>query len=332
MKLSRWKLAALLWLGLAAFMTDARANECGTFAEGIAAGTVAPNQLREASGLASSRTTPGLLWVHNDSGNGSVLFALDIEGNRVRSYILSGASNYDWEALGIGPGPASGQTYLYVGDIGDNTASRSSITVYRVPEPEVIEGLTTLTVPGTVALPMQYPDGARDAEALFVDPETSEIYIVSKNFATGTSGVYRYPVPHDPSTTVTLEKVGEVSLPGDAIERAVTGADISPNGREILIRSYTRGYLWQRAEGSSIANALLGTRCETPIAPEPQGEAITFTWDGRHYITVSEMLNQPIFLYLRSTQVPSASSLSLFLLPGILVLVSLLVNHRHSGT
>jgi hypothetical protein len=39
----------------------------------------------------------------------------------------------DWEDVAAGPCP--GGRCLYVADIGDNTASRPSVTVYRVPEP-----------------------------------------------------------------------------------------------------------------------------------------------------------------------------------------------------
>ena len=318
MRISVWIfIATTLGMGVA----DGSASDCPTFGSGIVTGEISHTVIDEASGLASSRENPGMLWVHNDSGNAPILYALDAEGFLVRTYAPTGVANVDWEALGIGPGPDPEKNYLYLGDIGDNTVSRLSITVYRIPEPTVSDGGSTLSIPGVVALNMQYPDGAHDAEALFVDPQTSDVYIVTKSFANGISGIYRYPAPHDSSSTVTLEKVGNITLPGDAIERAVTGADISPNGKEIIIRSYTRGYHWTRPEGGTVQSAFSQNRCEIPIAPEPQGEAITFTSDGMNYFTVSEMTNQPIFLYLRSPQVPALSSVGLFSLSGALVLV-----------
>src|SRR5262245_23653064 len=39
-----------------------------------------PDQLRESSGLAISRSQPGILWSHNDSGDGPNLYAIDISG------------------------------------------------------------------------------------------------------------------------------------------------------------------------------------------------------------------------------------------------------------
>ncbi len=299
---SSWRTITLLLVGLGVFVTEARATGCPTFDSGISVGSVSYGAVNEASGLASSRGNPGLLWVHNDSGNSAILFVLDAVGNLVRRYVPTGVANWDWEALGIGPGPRAGQTYLYIGDIGDNSVSRDFITVYRVPEPSVKpgKGKPALGISGSVALQMQYPDGVHDAEALFVDPENSDIYIVTKNFGTGVSGIYRYPAPHDESSTVVLEKIKSITLPGNAIERAVTGADISPDGREIIIRSYTRAYHWKRAKGSSVQSAFSEDPCEVPIGPEPQGETVSFTWDGKNYVTLSETAKQPIFLYRRA--------------------------------
>ena len=61
-------------------------------------------ELPEASGLAASRRTPGLLWSHNDSGE-PVVFALNATGavkDRVR---VTGAQVEDWEAIAVGSCP-----------------------------------------------------------------------------------------------------------------------------------------------------------------------------------------------------------------------------------
>ena len=86
----------------------------------------------EASGLVASRTTPGRLWTHNDSGKPEII-ALDAKGNLTGRVSLQGATLEDWEAMATGP--CGNRTCLYIADIGDNDASRSQITIYRVPEP-----------------------------------------------------------------------------------------------------------------------------------------------------------------------------------------------------
>src|SRR5437660_5290761 len=81
-------------------------------------------ELPEASGLAASRRTPGVLWSHNDSGE-PVVFALTPAGavkGRVR---VTGARVKDWEDIAVGPCPQS--TCLYIADIGDNNETRRTI-------------------------------------------------------------------------------------------------------------------------------------------------------------------------------------------------------------
>ena len=47
---------------------------------GIKVGTVMAPATREASGIVASRKNPGVLWVHNDSGDTARLFALSYTG------------------------------------------------------------------------------------------------------------------------------------------------------------------------------------------------------------------------------------------------------------
>ena len=95
------------------------------------------SSIKESSGLAASRSTPGLYWTHNDSGDGPFIYAFDERGRRRGVWKLRGATARDWEDMATGPGPERNRSYLYIGDIGDNSGSRSEIVVYRVPEPKI---------------------------------------------------------------------------------------------------------------------------------------------------------------------------------------------------
>ena len=68
----------------------------------------------EASGIVKSRRHPGIFWVHNDSGNPPLLFAIRADGQIVRQFRLD-VPNIDWEDIAI-----DDQGHLYVGDIGNN--------------------------------------------------------------------------------------------------------------------------------------------------------------------------------------------------------------------
>ncbi len=138
---------------------------------------------------------------------------------------------------------------------------------------------------------LQYPDGPRDAETLFVDPATADLYIVSKRETP--SRLYRAAYPQSTSQTIVMEY--RASLPWGW----ATGGDISPNGGEILVRGYNNASLWRRPPGTDLWDAFAQTAFDVPLATEPQGEAIGFHGLGRGYYTVSEGSSQPIYYYER---------------------------------
>ncbi|MGQ9591147.1 MAG: PKD domain-containing protein [Planctomycetota bacterium] len=264
---------------------------CPSFAPGVVAGSIEAAEVVEASGIAASRKNPGVLWVHNDSGDAARIFAMALDGRHLGTYAISGAAAYDWEDIAVGPGPEPGESYIFLGDIGDNARARSCVTVYRVPEPvvDLDEAPAQRAAGGAVALAMVYPEGPADAECLMVDPVSRDIFIVTKE-ADGRSRVYRNPFPQPAGPRSNLELVatlafGTGALPGSAL---VTAGDISPLGNWIILRTYSRAFLWLRPLDRSVGAAFLGAPCPVPSAPESQGEAIAFSADGRAYVTVSE--------------------------------------------
>src|SRR4051812_28425172 len=153
-----------------------------SFTSGIQTGTIQNSSVTEASGIAASRKNPNVLWTHNDSGDSARVFAMTAAGTNLGTYSITGAGATDWEDIAVGPGPAAGAQYLYAGDIGDNGASRSNVAIYRIPEPAVsdTQSAVSTSISGMKKFTFTYPGGARDSESLFVDPSTSDIYIISK--------------------------------------------------------------------------------------------------------------------------------------------------------
>jgi len=178
-------------LSLAVLWT-ARATASPSFANAVTNGIVSIAGFSEASGVAASRNNPGVLWSQNDSRHPAQVFALDPQGRLLGTYAIPG--NTDNEDIGIGPGPVPNVDYLYVGDIGDNFATRSNIKIYQIPEPAVharqYANPVTATLKGARTITLTYPDGPRDAEALFVDPVTGDLFIASKET---TSRIYTAP-------------------------------------------------------------------------------------------------------------------------------------------
>ena len=238
----------------------------------------------EASGVVDSRSQPGNLWVEEDSGNPAQLSLLGYDGKLKGRLAVPSFPNIDWEELASGPGPQAGVNYLYIGDIGDNTNNRGVVQIYRLPEPANLQ--TPITQ--IERFNFRYPDGARDAEAMFVDPATKDIYVISKREPNNTR-LYRLAYPQNRDEVTVAEALGEMPNFGSGLPAYVTGAAISPDGSELIVRTYANIYYWKRKEGQSIADALQkGTFRTVPYRLEPQGEAVCFSKDGQGYFTLSE--------------------------------------------
>ncbi|HYP26622.1 MAG TPA: hypothetical protein VE262_07890 [Blastocatellia bacterium] len=261
--------------------------------------TLEDSSVKESSGIAASRRNSGLFWTHNDSGDKPLIFAFDLIGKSHGTWLVSGANAFDWEDIAIGPGPVPGQSYIYIGDIGDNREQRSEIVIYRVPEPAVSQDLATFseTNPANtepaVAMRLEYPDGRYDAEALLVHPHTGVIYILTKSYG---PGALIYKVPAELYTDVTtLERVGEIKLPGQQ-GGIITGGDISPDGKMVILCDYQAAYEFLLPEhDGSFDRIWAEVPTKVQLGTRRQGEAICYSLDGNSVLATSEGTPCPIF-------------------------------------
>ena len=247
-------------------------------------GTVRSTDLVEASGLAVSRTASDVLWSHNDSRGGAVLYAFDPSGADLGTFEVPDAFALDWEDIAAGPDENGEGSYLYVGDMGDNFGIRGGLVgIFRVPDvdPQSLDG----GFPESRPIALLMPDGPHDAEALFVDPIEPAIYVVTKS--RDEAFVFKGPLT-SASQPQEMELVATLFLGAE-----VSGADISPDGRVIAFRGYRTVWMWSRADGQTIGEALQTEPCTAPSPEERQGESIALTADWS-YFTVSEGTNPDI--------------------------------------
>jgi hypothetical protein len=256
-------------------------------------------EIKESSGIAASRTTPGLYWTHNDSGDGPFLYAFDDRGHSRGVWRVTGASARDWEDIAAGPGPEPGRNYLYIGDIGDNAEARTEIVVYRVPEPVInpADVAATKSKPQSTqdleSIRLRYPDGKHDAEALLIHPVTGNLYIVIK-IEFGPSIIYEATAPLGTGETTTMVRVGELNVPS-LFGGIITGADISPDGLRIVLCDYVQGYEIVLPDARGEFNRVW----QQPLKPimlgkRKQGEAIAYRLDGKALLTTSEGKHSPL--------------------------------------
>src|SRR4051794_8271781 len=242
---------------------------CSGFTSGVEVGKISDPAVVELSGIAASRAHPGVLWVHNDSGGAPEVEALTSEGAPLSHYAIEGATATDWEDIAIGPGPGSDRDrpYLYIGDIGDNLEQRDHVTVYVVAEPAAAPDGRGGSLPTAKQLTIRYPDGPANAESLFVDPVTGDLYIVTK-VTFGKSRVLR-------ASAATVARGGEVTMQdvgGFEVRNLVTGADMSPDGSTILVRTYASVLAFRRDVSATVASAFTKRPCTAPSVQERQGE------------------------------------------------------------
>ena len=68
----------------------------------------------------------------NQTGNKVMTFA---RGRRMADVELQGTTCRDWEDIAVNV--EAGRSFIYLADTGDNFYQRSSLTIYKFPEPEV---------------------------------------------------------------------------------------------------------------------------------------------------------------------------------------------------
>ena len=244
-------------------------------------GHIEDTAITESSGLAASSTKPGSFWTHNDSGGRPFLFCIEGDGHSCGTVAVPGAGIFDWEDMARGPGPDSGVSYLYIGDIGDNTGTRESVVVYRVPEPADAIGQNATEIVLT------YPDGPHDAETLMVHPRTGDLYIVSKG-----SDPIVYVARSPLSSSMTLEVAGRAKLP--SLLPGPTGGDIAPNGKRVVLSLYTGAVEFVLEPGAAFDTIWRTTPTDIDLPAVAQREAIAYSLDGRSIVTTSEGNNSPI--------------------------------------
>ena len=265
------------------------------------AGNLESPDLREASGIAASKCQPDVFWVHNDSGDKALLYAIDSAGKHLGAWKVSGAHNRDWED--IATVITDGKCFVLVGEIGDNERKHERIAVFRVEEPIVAPGNAPssrkepLTTTEAAVSYINYPNEKHDAEALLAHPTSGEAYLVTKS-NNSPSHIYKFK-PRFEGETQALEKVGDIAVP--AIPNgSVTGGDISSDGKRLILCDYFAGYELALPEGSADFDDIWKVPpVRVDLGTRELGEAVAYSADGSFVIAVSEKRHTPVNIAMR---------------------------------
>lgn len=237
---------------------------------------VTPGIIDEASGIADGFTRPNSLWVIQDSQQPTELYLLNHEGQYLKKVFIKNVTNRDWEELAVATGPVGGKNYVYIAETGDNDLKYTDYAIYRMEEP----AFTMDTVTQVDKISFRYPDGSHDAEAMFVDYGTKDIYLITKRDAK--SKIYCLFYPQSLTNMNTAVHIGDLPFTG------VVAASLHGTTQELLVKTYTNIYYFKQDNGQPIPALLQRPYLSIKYQQEPQGEAICFSNDNTGFFTLSE--------------------------------------------
>ncbi|MFT3743115.1 MAG: hypothetical protein QM785_02370 [Pyrinomonadaceae bacterium] len=260
-------------------------------------GQIRSADIIESSGITASKCQKNVLWTHNDSGDEAFVYAIDESGASLGTWQVPNVENIDWED--IASIKSQGKCYIYIGEIGDNKARRPEHSVFRIAEPAVDPSTANssrkepMTTAAAETVNFSYPDADQDAESLLVHPTTGDIYVVTKRVS-GPAGIYRIKPDFNGQTVQKAQKIGDLSVP--AIPNGfLTGGDISPDGRRVIICDYTQAYEYVLPEGEKDFDSVWKQPgVSVDLGKRKGGESVCYSADGSSIFATSEGKNSPV--------------------------------------
>lgn len=224
-----------------------------------------------------------------------MIFAFDSSGKSRGEYRLANAENIDWEDIAIVR--EGDRCDIYVGDTGNNYSLRKEFSIYIVTEPNPVVAQTDTVSLSTRKIVFHYdlPRNTKvpDAETVMVHPTTKDIYIITKT-RSGPASVFRIANDDLGLEKIVAKKVAVVSVPSIP-PGLLTGGDISPDGRRIVLVDYLGAYEFSVAkQDGDFLSAFIGNPTLIRFGKRTQGESITYSNDGTSLFGTSEGVNPPL--------------------------------------
>lgn len=200
----------------------------GLFGQELTELTTLNSTINETSGLIYLNEK---LITHNDSGGEAALYEIDtLTGDINRKVVISNAQNTDWEDI------CFDDTYIYIGDFGNNTGSRTDLKIYRLAIADYMstpnDTVTSETINFTYADQIDFTPTTNasnfDAEALIAFGD--KLYIFTKNWKDYQSNVYA--LSKTPGS-YQIEKIDNLTTQG-----LITGASYNASTSTLLLTGY----------------------------------------------------------------------------------------------
>lgn len=228
-----------------------------------------PKSIEESSGLILYNDT--LLITHNDSGDKTILYFINLKGDLIHQVTVSNAINDDWEEI-----TKDEHGNIYIGDFGNNQNKRKNLTIYKIEQENllktthVIAKIITFSYPDQTAFPPEEATLNFDAEAMFFHNDS--LWVFTKCRAVPFHGnSFIYSIPSQPGNYTATAKgklfIGESGFAKDAITGAAFGHSI------LYLLTYNRILVYE------LNSNTFGLKKTIPTTPYSQKEAITISHD-----------------------------------------------------
>lgn len=279
---------SFLLVGLVCFIVDLEAETFASDAIQVSYGPpykhgeLENKKIIESSGLAASRKFPGRFWTHNDSGNKPNLYAFDLRGKHLGTSQIKNAKCDDWEDMAIAN--INGTSTLIIADIGNNARRRQNLTIYLAEEPTNPKK----EIKVSRKIDLSWDGEPFDSEALAYDEKTQEFLLFEKKIGLK-NRVFSFKVDsRKKKRRVKANTIGTLKIP------MITAADISPDGRKLIIGTYLNGFLFTKNAGENWPQALRRGSEIVTLPTRRQGETICFGAKDSLFLT-SEKRPTPFF-------------------------------------
>ena len=197
-----------------------------------------PHKLTENSGMVPAKDTT--VWFVMDRGNPDKIYQVNYKGDLLKELKVKNAKNRDWEDM------ATDGDNVFIGDFGNNSNDRKNLAIYKIPDPNLENGddieaeKIEFNYPEQTQFPPKKSKLLYDAEAFFYFQ--NNFYIITKNRTQPFNGealLYKVPAIEGKHEARYL---GSFVPPKGKKNRQVTSADISPDGKTIVLLG--NGTLW----------------------------------------------------------------------------------------
>jgi hypothetical protein len=191
-----------------------------------------PKDLKEVSGNETIRNS-NLIWMLNDGGNESKIYAVSEEGKIKREVYIKN-KNHDWEDL-----TSDEKGNIYIGNFGNNLSKRKNLTILKIEEKYLKKkNAEAIRIEFKYENQHKFPPKKKglyfDAEAFFYFK--GYMYIFTKSRVHNKYGkTFLYKLPAKKGKHI-AKLIGEFENCND-LECWITSADISADGKKVALLS-----------------------------------------------------------------------------------------------